>query len=182
MNQCKVNYISALILGILQLISAIFFAIMVITGLSEIFTSQLDGFELMLIIALSVGGISCLISATDKFKLASLYKEYVRILEISKDGSITRISNITKTKEIVVICNLQKMIKKRYFTGAEINVDTKRIIFNHTSVYSDLSSNIHKNKKVRKEENKVIICQKCGGENLLDTLECEYCGSKINGG
>ena len=82
----------------------------------------------------------------------------------------------------IVKRNIELMIKKNYFVNAYVNQETNCIVLGGGNTV-----------KKQQENNSVqsyavelvpVACKCCGGMNQVPrgrTVECEYCGSPING-
>lgn len=164
MNQSNSNITMSKIIEIIQLMigvaTVIFFGI---GGIGFLFDDVDDTtFDYTLVCIFLIIGFLLIKASRKRYKLSIDYRKYTSWLKQNPGGSIAELaSNIGITDEIV-INNINKMIDKKFFLNAYIDMEKKQIVF--------------------PDEYITMKCQSCGGINKTQKNavgKCEYCGSYI---
>jgi hypothetical protein len=123
-------------------------------------------------------------------KFIKNFKTYVQKLSVDPTGSISGLASTTGTSVDVVKKNLEKMISKKFFVNAYIDVESNCIIFpasnNNINVSTNTTQfNVQQNTKQPEIEYVTVTCKSCGGINKVikgKVSECDFCGSPIKEG
>lgn len=179
-----------LILGILILG---FFGLGTIGGLTDEELGSDTAFLVTMIIFDLIGVLLIVLSRL-RHKLIKNFKKYVTLLSNDPTGSIANLASALGTSETIVIRNLEKMMKKKYFFNAYIDKGQNRIVLpNREAVPAaqpaeavSASADVTPSAPVSTgaPEMTTVICKGCGGVNTVPkggVAECEYCGSGIQG-
>lgn len=192
MNRSKAKIVLSQIIATIQLIIGIFLIFLaVVGGLGQDTISSTD---ITMVVIFILGGILLIIASVKRKKLIRSFRKYVSFLSSDESGSIESLALATKMPENVILSNLQRMIDKKYFPSAYIDLETRSIVFPNRPQNS--ASNIsHEQPAVMTDtvitdavitdKETVIItatCKGCGGVNhgvKGSVGECEYCGSSL---
>lgn len=182
MSSSKAAVVLSQIIAALQMIFGMF---SILLGVSFLVTGLMSGFSSIDIVMMIIFfGLAILLLAfsTRRKKLVKLFKLYVSILSKDGNGSIANLALATKSSTNVVMANLQKMIDKKYFANAYIDLNTLCIVFpNHAQAASAAEANVRDTAKPSPGFH-TLTCRGCGGVNRIamgQVGECEYCGSPI---
>lgn len=164
MNQSKPIITFYRILGRICLISGMIGIVMFgIIGYQTIIDDIDDSFGSFIEVCLGFILTIILIGVGKSYiKIVSDFKLYSSWLAVNKTRSIKELADgVGSTQEIVVV-NLNKMIRNKFFKDAYIDTNTNQIMF------SDDYFNVE--------------CHSCGAINKIKpgiATKCEYCGSHI---
>lgn len=188
MNSSKTAVAVSRIIATLQMLFGIFFILFGITGIFAYASSGYDLMEVFVVLLFLGVGIWLIVLRTRRQKLLKLFRWYVSILSEHGNGSISNIARVTHTSANDVQANLQKMIDKKYFLNAHIDLNTLCIAFPHRIQFaqavqtaSAAEDRIRDTAKAAPEFY-AVTCRGCGGVNRIaagQVGECEYCGSPI---
>lgn len=192
-NKSKTALIVSQIIEKVQLILGIlilgFFGLGTIGGLTDEELGSDTAFLVTMIIFDLIGVLLIVLSRL-RHKLIKNFKKYVSLLSNDPSGSIANLAVALGTSEATVNSNLEKMIKKKYFSNAYIDKAQNRIVLpNHVAAPAEAvntSANAAPSAPVSTgaPEMTTVICKGCGGVNTVPkggVAECEYCGSGIQG-
>ena len=140
-------------------------------------------------------GIWLIILSRKKSKLIKEFKKYVAVVSSEPTGYIPDIAASLGVSEEVVKSNFEKMIQKKYFANAFIDLNSNCIVIvnkknteEHTEAPSQegtTSTNHHSTPTTSQNVEMVTVkCKSCGGINTVQkgtVRECDYCGSSIKG-
>lgn len=93
----------------------------------------INGGDIALVVIFGGGGIWLIIASAKKQRLIKLFRQYQAIMADGLGSSIIHIARTTGTEENIVMKNMQKLIDKRYFGKAYIDlrsgcVDRKSVV------------------------------------------------------
>lgn len=196
-NKSKTALIVSQIIEKVQLILGIlilgFFGLGTIGGLTDEELGSDTAFLVTMIIFDLIGVLLIVLSRL-RHKLIKNFKKYVSMLSNDPTGSIANLAAALGTSEANVNSNLEKMIKKKYFSNAYIDKAQNRIVLpNHVAapaaqpaetVHTSANAAPSASVNAGASEMTTVICKGCGGVNTVPkggVAECEYCGSGIQG-
>lgn len=113
------------------------------------------------------------------------YKSYVFILSQDSDYSLNNISFKLDTPTPVVIYNLKRMLKYKFFTDAYINEKNNILVFNGYNNHKVEETVDTYEEPEEKIEYISVVCKSCGASNKVvkgTFADCEFCGSNISSG
>lgn len=156
----------------------IFFAIIgCLASISEGFGSE----DIVAIIFLLGAGLAFIYLGRIIRINAEKYKKYISIVVNQQITSIDAIASAMSTSYEAAKKDLQRMVSKGYFQGADINDETREIVLPRTQevLYSQSSTATAS----QSAETHAVTCGGCGAYNKITkgfAGECEYCGSPIS--
>jgi len=165
MKSSKVAIVISDIIEKVQLIVGIFLAVSF--GIL-LFSSIVDNQKIstiLIIFALFAIGVLLIVCSRKRKILIENFKIYEPRLSVDPTGSIENLALGLGTSQDVVKKNLEKMIKRGYFSDVYIDIENNRVVFNAVS------------------EHIIITCKSCGGINKVAkgiVVECDYCGSPLS--
>lgn len=173
-----------IVIGVVQIVFGVLFAVF---GLFCLLTMNgIDGADIFLVLVFGGGGIWMLIAGIKRQKLIKLFKQYKAIIANSLNGSVANIARTTGAAENIVMKNLQKMIDKKFFNKAYIDLKSGCILFQDQQQRAQGTQN---SAPVRQSgqpgiQMMTVTCKGCGGVNRIakgQVGECEYCGAPVKG-
>ena len=198
MNHSKVAVAVNKTIGIIQMILGL--AVLFLFGLctiAYIFDEETAadvgvGF-LIFCLVFDALGIWLLILSRRKIKLIAAFKKYVAAISCDPSGYIPDIAASLGTSEDVVKANLERMIQKKYFSNAFIDLNSNCIVIvaknpadtaeqhaRDTAPQSGADTVAYPSAQA--PEMVTVKCKACGGINTIQkgaAGECDYCGSFI---
>lgn len=109
------------------------------------------------------------------------FKKYVSLISLAHMTSLENIANSTSQSIDFVRKDIQKMIDKKFFVNATLDMRTNQIIIGGLKRTQQVSSHVVMQQN-RPIENVTINCPSCGAMNVKQKgvpSNCEYCGSAI---
>ena len=193
-NQTRTKLILSTIVEKVQLILGIvivlFFGLMTVAGLTDEELSADKAFIVVMIIIDLIGVILIVLSAI-RHRLIKNFKKYVELLSNDPTGSIPNLAAALGVGEDVVVKNLEKMIKKKYFANAYIDRNQNRVCLPNRETAPSAQEGVPhvtvpntSQAAPAADQMTTVICPGCGGVNTVRkgcVAECEYCGSSIQG-
>lgn len=192
-NQTRTKLILSTIVEKVQLILGIvivlFFGLMTVAGLTDEELSADKAFIVVMIVMDLMGVLLIVLSAV-RHQLIKNFKKYVALLSNDPTGSISNLASALGTEEETVIKNLDKMIKKKYFANAYIDRDQNCLCFPNREQAPLTDMAPHQGDRNEPQsapaaaQMTTVVCKGCGGVNAVQkgcVVECEYCGSSIQG-
>ena len=181
MEYSKKAYVISKIIEVVQMIVGIvmstLFGLVFIVGLVD---NEKDDISYQIIVLLiAVLGVMLIIFSRKRNKLLKNLKAYYARLLTDQTGSITSLAASLHISKEVVTANLEKMIDKKLFPLAYIDEKESRIVFPRSTIGDTITKGNHSNL-----EYLAITCKNCGGVNKVikgRVIECEFCGSVIQG-
>ncbi|MEA4921539.1 MAG: hypothetical protein VB078_11570 [Clostridiaceae bacterium] len=182
MNRSKAKVVISQITATIQMIVGIFFIFFaIVAGFGQ---DTIDSGDITLVAIFVLCGILLIMASVKQTNLIKAFRKYVSFLSSDETGSIESLALAAKMPENVVLSNLQKMIDKKYFPSAYIDLETRSIVFSNRP--KNNTSNISREQPaVITDQDTVIVtatCKGCGGVNhgvKGSVGECEYCGSSL---
>jgi uncharacterized protein with PQ loop repeat len=179
MNSSKAAIVISVIIEKVQLIVGIFITFVFgFATIGSIWEDKTDGGTTFVMFILATIGVLLIIFSRKRKKLIKDFKTYVQRLSVDPAGSIEDLASGVGTSQDVVKMNIEKMIRKRYFANAYIDIENNRVVF--PTVSEQNQTNEHKAIKI---DYITATCKSCGGINKLvkgTVYECDYCGSPIS--
>jgi NADH:ubiquinone oxidoreductase subunit 5 (subunit L)/multisubunit Na+/H+ antiporter MnhA subunit len=108
------------------------------------------------------------------------FRQYIDIITNQNQTSIDQVAGIVQKPVNFVLADIQNMIRRRYFVGAYVDVNTRYIVFQGRSAGAG-AAGMEENAPPNREM-VVVACKSCGANNQIvkgTVGECEYCGSPI---
>ncbi|MEQ2457035.1 hypothetical protein [Flavonifractor hominis] len=190
----RVISIIEMVIGLLYVFSFGFIIIMYLTD-EELSSSTGVGFLIFCVIAEAffIWLIRCSIK---RAHLIKEFKRYVTVISAHSNGYISDIAASLGTPEHIVKANLERMMKKKYFSNAYIDYNTNRIVVinreataqNPTQPSRANTPNTNSTQSTpsvsQTAEMITVKCKSCGGINEIrkgSVGECDFCGSSIKG-
>lgn len=168
MIKSKITVAVNIIQGKAASVLGYFLSIFAIIGFSiEVSQEVKTGSEGFIIaIVMFIIGVLCILKGIEIKRRIKRFRKYVSLISIQNMTSIDDLAvNIQKTANFVKT-DLQKMIDKKFFVHAVINIKTNQII-------------IMIDPKLQ-EKTRGAVCEYCGARGKVtdgQINECEYCGS-----
>lgn len=183
MNSSKTAIVISGIIEKVQLITGIVITfIFGITAIACIGDNKYPIEEKFTMFVFTAIGILLIIFSIKRKKLIKNFKSYVQRLSVDPTSSIENLASGLGTSQDVVKMNLEKMIKKRYFSNAYIDTENNRIVFSKASEQQTNTIKVNQSNEP-KIEYITVTCKSCGGINKIakgTVGECEYCGSPLS--
>lgn len=149
----------------------LFFGLMTVMALGDKELAS-DGFLPFCIVCDGMGVILIILSIR-RHRLLHAFRAYVAVLSNDPTGSIANLAVTMGTTEALVRTNIDRMIRKRYFTDAYIDLKENCIVFQGRETVP-----------MERPDTVIINCPSCGGLNAVprgQVAECKYCGSPLKG-
>lgn len=124
-----------------------------------------------LILIFMVGGVVVWIKANKFSRQGILFKQYINMIINSHITSIKDISSKMRKQVDDVCIDLEIMIQRDIFQGANIDYS------NYQIVLTELNTNSLTDKPIKRKN---ITCSSCGAQNeviIKKESRCEYCGT-----
>lgn len=136
-------------------------------------------------------------SAYKRLNLLKAYSQYTLLLSSDPYGSLTKLAEQTHTREDIVINNFRKMIQKKFFLEAQIDMAAHRVYLPGimpTAPQAAAQSPVQEPAKMQpaaqtaantensEPEFYSVTCKSCGAVNHVQKGKknfCEYCGSAL---
>ena len=196
MNKSKAALAVSRIASIIQLVAGVF--LLFIFGICTImyfndeqYRAGLDGSFLVFFLTFDVIGIVLILFSRKRSKLIKEFKKYVSYISADPSGSIANLASSVGTSQDVVKKNLELMIKRKYFVNARIDQGKNCIVIGSgvkSSQQNGTQSNQAQTQTTAQSMPKIqyvtVTCKCCGGINKIakdSVMECDFCGSPING-
>jgi len=151
-----------------------FFAVIMLLGfsgfmmeLAEEGTTSLDG--VIVVIVLFILSILAILKGIQIKRRIKRFKKYVSLISMQRMTSIGALAVNTEKTPDFVKKDLQKMIDKKFFVHASINIQANEII-------------IHGLPQMPQMNVTSAVCGRCGATGRVtegQINECEYCGSVL---
>lgn len=115
-------------------------------------------------------------------KTIKRFKEYVKLISVDNISSLEEIASSTSHSVDFVKNDIQKLIDKKYFINAYIDIESGEIVIGEQDI-QPISNPAYKGVHQRKEqETESVKCSGCGAMNYRSkgtVINCEYCGSLL---
>lgn len=146
----------------------------------------INGGDIALVVIFGGGGIWLIIASAKKQRLIKLFRQYQAIMADGLGNSIIHIARTTGTEENIVMKNMQKLIDKRYFGKAYIDLRSGCVRLLGQQQNEKAGSEPFSEQPTARPGVQVIAvtCECCGGVSNIakgHTGKCEYCGAPIKG-
>ncbi|MGE5628608.1 MAG: hypothetical protein ACM3X7_10950 [Solirubrobacterales bacterium] len=115
-------------------------------------------------------------------KTIERFKVYVALISDNHITSLEEIASNTGHSVNFVKMDIQKMINKKYFVDAYIDIETGKIVIRGLNIQPKPSKADKPAEKEIKAETERIKCHGCGAINYRlkgKAVNCEYCGSLL---
>lgn len=182
-NKSKAAIVTSTILGkIASIIGytlglfALVFIIIVIEG------GWVDFFDVFTILLFAVPAVLLIIRGRRIKHRVRRFRKYVSLISTQNMTSIDSIAANTDRTADFVRADLQKMIAKRFFTNASINVVANEIVIGGQSASTPVASISTQAPTVAQVEIESFSCSGCGASGTKQkgtSSTCEYCGSAV---
>lgn len=150
---------------------------------------------LVLCLVFDALGVWLIVLSRKKTKLIQAFKKYVTAISHDPNGYIPDIAASLGTSEHIVKANLEKMIQKKYFSNAFIDLNSNCIVIaakqpaavpaqQAMAEASKPGADTASCTPAQAPEIVTVKCRACGGINTVRkgaAAECDYCGSSIKG-
>lgn len=183
MNSSKAAIVISQIIEKVQLIAGILITIIFgLSAIANIGSNRTTGGIIFLMFVFAGIGVLLIIFSRKRKKLIKDFKTYVKRLSVDPTGSIENLASGLGTSQDVAKMNLEKMIKKRYFSNAYIDIENNRVVFPTASDNQQINAS-QDEMDAPKIEYITATCKSCGGISKLakgTVGECDYCGSPLS--
>lgn len=143
-------------------------------------------------------GLGFLYCSIKRGKLRKNFKKYVAALSQNPSGSIEALAASVGEPADRVSKNLEKMIHKKFFSNAFIDIVSNRLVMPNRTPMAQPGNPVMQNQNPAgapmnrgaapvqqgRAEMVTVTCKGCGAVNIIprgQVGECEYCGSGIKG-
>lgn len=182
MNTSKAAVVASAILGkllsIIGYCGALFFLIGII-----VFLSDFDPAPFIVCVIFMIGFILLIIKGSQIKRRIKRFKRYVSLISTQHMTSLDNIAASTSQSIDFVRNDLQKMIDKKFFANASINMSTNEIIIGGMMASAPVSASAPQQAQTAiQSETEMFTCSGCGasGTKAKGVLgSCDYCGSTV---
>lgn len=124
-----------------------------------------------------IPALVCLWLGNKRKKKIKYYEKYTQYINVRKKINLNDLADSLGIDYSIVINDVTFMINKGIIDGY---LEDDRLILNNGSNSTEIYQNVEKTVK----QKRVVKCEECGAQNSVtvgETVECEYCGTKLQG-